>query len=437
MITTEAKKLPNSWHWVSLGEVCSVHPGQHVLESDYNHKGIGVGYLTGPTDFREVYPLVTKWAEKPKAWCKPGDVLVTVKGAGVGKANLAPREKVAIGRQLMAIRPKPELIDQLFVFWLVITQFSKLQADAQGATVPGLTRDDIESLQVPLPPLAEQKRIAAIAQKADRLRRTRRYALQLSDTYLRSVFLEMFGDPSTNPKRWAKSTVEEISTQVTDGEHTTPERTLSGIKLLSARNIQNGYIEFKTGLDYIPEYEYQRIKKRCNPEVGDVLMSCSGSIGRVTTVDIKEPFSLVRSVALIKPNHVKIFSKYLEHYLRTDYSQYLINQSAHQSSQANIFTGQIKELPILLPPLPLQEKFAQIVQKFERLRTQQREAERQAEHLFQTLLHRAFRGELTSQDSNDEPASVLLEQIGAQQAQAEAKQQDAEAIQLNLPGIMD
>ena len=306
-----------------------------------------------------------------------------------------------------------------------------------------------------MPPLAEQKRIAAIAQKADRLRRTRRYSLQLSNTYLQSVFLEMFGDPSTNQKGWEKSTIEEISTQVTDGEHTTPERTLSGIKLLSARNIQNGYIEFKTGLDYIPEYEYQRIKKRCNPEMGDVLMSCSGSIGRVTTVDIKEPFSLVRSVALIKPNHAKIFSKYLEHYLRTDYSQYLINQSAHQSSQANIFTGQIKELPILLPPLPLQEKFAQIVQKFERLRTQQREAERQAEHLFQTLLHRAFRGELTPQDANDEPASVLLEQIGAEQAQAEAeakaatqamgdaaeylgtkaKQQDTEPIQLTLPGL--
>jgi type I restriction enzyme S subunit len=112
-------------------------------------------------------------------------------------------------------------------------------------------------------------------------------------------------------------------------------------------------------------------------------------------------------------------------------------------------------IKIYIPPLPLQEKFAQIVQKYERLRTQQREGDRQAEHLFQTLLHRAFRGELTLQDSNDESASVLLEEIGAEQAKAEAeakaatqamgnaaeylgtkaKQQDTEPIQLTLPGL--
>jgi type I restriction enzyme S subunit len=110
---------------------------------------------------------------------------------------------------------------------------------------------------------------------------------------------------------------------------------------------------------------------------------------------------------------------------------------------------------IYIPPLHLQEKFAQIVQKFDRLRTQQREADRQAEHLFQTILHRAFRGELTSQNADDEPESVLLEDIRAQQAKAEAeaktatqamgdaadylgtkaKQQDIEPIQLKFPGF--
>jgi type I restriction enzyme S subunit len=111
--------------------------------------------------------------------------------------------------------------------------------------------------------------------------------------------------------------------------------------------------------------------------------------------------------------------------------------------------------PIPVPPLLLQKKFAWIVQKFERLRTQQREAERQAEHLFKSLLHCAFRGELTPQDANDEPASVLLEQIGVEQVKAEAEakaatqamgdaaeylgtkaqQKETEPLQLKLPGI--
>lgn len=129
--------------------------------------------------------------------------------------------------------------------------------------------------------------------------------------------------------------------------------------------------------------------------------------------------------------------------------------SSDEGAYSFINTTVLKSLRIPLPPLLLQEKFAQIVQKIERLRTQQREAERQAEHLFQTLLHRAFRGEMTSQRSNYEPASVLLEEIGAEQAQAEAeakaatqamgdaaehlgtkaKQEDTEPIQLTIPGI--
>ena len=157
--------LPKGWRWARLGEVCSVHPGQHVLESDYNNEGVGVGYLTGHADFGKIYPRVTKWTEKPKTWCEPGDVLVTVKGAGVGKSNLAPSKRVAIGRQLMAIRPRPGLVDQIFLYHVMNICFSELQANALGSTVPGLGRKDIESLEIPLPPLPEQKRIVAKIQE--------------------------------------------------------------------------------------------------------------------------------------------------------------------------------------------------------------------------------------------------------------------------------
>jgi type I restriction enzyme S subunit len=120
----EKEKLPEGWRLAQLGEVCSVHPGQHILETDYNSCGDGIGYLTGPADFGAKWPTVQRWTRKPKAWCEPGDVLVTVKGAGVGKANLAPSERVAIGRQLMAIRPKPGTADQFFLYCALITKLS-------------------------------------------------------------------------------------------------------------------------------------------------------------------------------------------------------------------------------------------------------------------------------------------------------------------------
>jgi len=165
-------KLSNKLHadnkfWKSrkIKDVCLVIPGQHILEMDYNRNGSGIGYLTGPADFGEIYPEVSRWTDSPKVLCNPGDVLITVKGAGVGKANLSPTFPVAIGRQLMAIRPNLELVDLFYLFFFIQHQFSIFQDKAQGATVPGLDKDNIESLPIPIPALLEQKRISAIIKK--------------------------------------------------------------------------------------------------------------------------------------------------------------------------------------------------------------------------------------------------------------------------------
>lgn len=154
--------LPASWYWVKLGEVATVISGQHILESDYNHDGRGIGYLTGPADFGVMKPAITKWTETPRVLCEPMDVLVTVKGAGVGKINLSPDVPVAIGRQLMAMRGHHGSIDTMFLFSFLITRFNYFQENAMGATVPGLSRGDLETLVTPLPPFEEQQRIAEV-----------------------------------------------------------------------------------------------------------------------------------------------------------------------------------------------------------------------------------------------------------------------------------
>jgi type I restriction enzyme, S subunit len=192
------------WARTKIGEVCSVNPGQHILEADYNRNRIGIGYLTGPADFGDTYPSITKWTEKPKAWSMPGDVLVTVKGAGVGKANLAPNERVAIGRQLMAIRPNSEILDQTFLYRVINTHFLWLQSEATGATVPGLAREDIESLELPLPPISVQQSFAlklntqtsTVAVVQAEVRRQLEAINALPSAILREVFGE-FSPPHT------------------------------------------------------------------------------------------------------------------------------------------------------------------------------------------------------------------------------------------------
>ena len=158
--------FPNGWRQVKLCDVALIISGQHILESDHNINGQGIGYLTGPADFGPAKPTITRWTEKPRVVCEPADILVTVKGAGVGKINLAPDVTVAIGRQLMAIRVNSELVDKDFLFGFLITCLGYFQGKAVGATVPGLSREDLETLLIPLLPSIEHQHQFATRFKA-------------------------------------------------------------------------------------------------------------------------------------------------------------------------------------------------------------------------------------------------------------------------------
>lgn len=277
-----------------------------------------------------------------------------------------------------------------YLYYVLKYNAKSIEDSCPGTTYKEISKSKIGNYRIPLTSLEEQKRIVTTLDLANDLYQKRKQAIKLLDEYLNSVFLEMFGDQSKNIKDYRKALLSEVSIKITDGEHVTPKRTTSGIKLLSARNVKNGYIDLDAGVDYIPVEEYERIKKRCNPEFGDLLISCSGTIGRITTINITEPFTLVRSVALIKPDKDKIEVKYLEYYLRSSYIQSLILRSVNKSSQANLFLGQINKLPILVPTMEIQKKFVEVVEKKELLK---QKMSAQLEHLeiqFQALMQKYF-----------------------------------------------
>lgn len=247
------------------------------------------------------------------------------------------------------------------------------------------------AIPIRLPNLTEQRRIAAILDQADELRAKRRRALALLDELADSMFENSFplweGSP---PEGLAQ--LGEHAVQITDGEHQTPVRSDSGYKLLSARNIQNGYLDFRK-VDHVGETEYARISRRCQPQRGDVLVSCSGSVGRVTSVETDEKFVLVRSVALIRPSD-DLDPLFLERYLRTPQMQREISQRAHSSAQANLFQAQIRSLPVVVPKKAEQAQFRRDLESVQKVQAgNQRELDR-LDELFASLQHRAFRGEL-------------------------------------------
>jgi type I restriction enzyme S subunit len=153
----------NEWaapHMVEDG-LCRIIPGQHIMSKDYANDQKGIPYITGPADFGSKFPIITKWTSAPKAFAEPGDVLLTVKGAGVGKVNCAPGIKVSIGRQVMALRPEKSRLGRDYLYFFLSENLNYFQKTAQSATVPGLRKEQVGKMRIPLPPLDEQRCIAA------------------------------------------------------------------------------------------------------------------------------------------------------------------------------------------------------------------------------------------------------------------------------------
>ena len=159
------------------------------------------------------------------------------------------------------------------------------------------------------------------------------------------------------PKGWELVNLEEISEKITDGDHLTPQRISSGKIMLSAKNIRDGFIDFNN-VQHVSESDFKASQKRCNPEKGDILLSCVGSIGRNAIVGANNDFMLVRSVALIKLSK-SILSKYISYFLKSDLVRKSIEASKIGTGIKSLYLKDIKKIPIILPPLPTQKKIVQ------------------------------------------------------------------------------
>jgi len=179
-----------------LAEISLIVPGRHLVESQHNRTGKGIPYLTGPSDFGNTVATASRWTDSPDVMCEPGDVLVTVKGNGVGRTNYAPSVKSCIGRQLMAVRAVPGASTSEYLFHSLRFYFKTLADLAIGATVPGLSIHHLANLLVPAPPLSDQTRIAAELDSQlsaiDEARRAAERRVAAAEAMEAALFRELF-----------------------------------------------------------------------------------------------------------------------------------------------------------------------------------------------------------------------------------------------------
>lgn len=165
--------------------------------------------------------------------------------------------------------------------------------------------------------------------------------------------------PFELPEGWAWCRLGEVSKQITDGEHQTPPRIIAGRKLLSAKNVRDGYIDYEN-CDYISEQHYQKSIKRCNPEIGDLLIvSVGGTIGRVSMITKDIPFALVRSVAIVKNQGLE--PDYLRWVMNSPLLKEIIHSKKRGGAQPCLYLTEIRNFIFPIAPLDEQKGIVEIV----------------------------------------------------------------------------
>ena len=333
--------------------------------------------------------------DKSGVFAKEDDVILAWDGANAGTIGFG--KTGFIGSTLAVLRKSNSKdFDTVFIGKFLQTQFDFLRSKSTGATIPHINRISLESLKIPCLTLSDQIQIANILSKAETLIGQRKQSIALLDEFLKSTFLEMFGDPVKNKKVWEKDKIGSKCkvTKLAGYEYTKHVKyTEKGeIIVVKGLNVKNGRIKLDN-ISFIDRATSDFLI-RSKLFKGDVVMTYIGiNIGDVAIVEIDNKFHLAPNVCKITPLNFKITNSYfLLYYLM--YNRRLFVKGTTDTAKPSINMSEIREIEILLPPIELQTQFATIVTKTEALKEQYKNSLQELENLYGSLSQKAFKGEL-------------------------------------------
>ncbi len=342
-------------------------------------------------EFGERRPIIREWTTKPLKLAKSTDVLVCVVGATCGKLNLGA--DCAIGRSVAAIRPNPSLLNQGFLYAFLRGCTLRLRFGSQGSAQGVITREMLASIPMPLPPLAEQERIVKLLDEADELRKLRAQADRRTSSLIPALFYEMIGDPEHT--RFSEKPLIELVVEerpITYGILKPGPDVKGGIPYVRVLDIKQSRLHVEQLHKTTNEIANQYRRSMLRP--GDILVTIRGTVGRtcivpdeLTGANITQDTARLGTIPSIEPVYVVEF-------LNTPWAQGWMNHHTQGQAVKGINLGDLKKLPVPVPPLPLQKKFAARVSEIRTVQSEQDASCRRLENLFQSMLHRAFMGGL-------------------------------------------
>ncbi len=398
--------FPSNWSLKKFEDIAEVVTGTTPSKKNPEYYGGEIPFVT-PGDLNSGKPIInspntlTELGATDGRLLAKGTVLVCCIGATIGKTDIAGTQ-LTTNQQINSLVCNPEISCPEYVYQYSRTLRPLLRHMSSSTTLPIVNKSRFKKIEIPLPTLGEQRRIAAILDKADNLRQKRRRALARLDDLLQSVFLEMFGDPVTNPMGWEVRKLEDIlSDKPQNGAYYPKEQYTSdgkqGIEMVHMSDVFHELIK-RGNLRrvVIPEKDVEKYKLTEK----DILiarrsLTYEGAAKPCRVPKSTQPLIFESSLIRITPNPKIIHPIYMYHYLANEVVRKVcVFPNVTTSTISGINQAGLKRIKVIVPDISTQHRFLKYIESHTDIRAKMLQEQEKLNTLFGALQQRAFRGEL-------------------------------------------
>ena len=279
-----------------------------------------------------------------------------------------------------------------YLYYFMEGYIEELRKQAIGGVIKYIKLGNLTDAFIELPSVDEQKSIVEILVKAKGILEKRNDELNALDDLIKARFIELFGEPTTNPMGWDETTIGDECFYIKDGPHKSlPDigKENGGYPFISVRNIVNGYIDFSTAR-YISDADYADAIKKCQPEKGDMLYSKGGTTGIAKLIDTDEKFANWVHVAVLKFDRSKLNGIFFENMLNSAYCYEQSQRLTKGIANRDLVLSAMAQIKMYRPPIKLQQQFAAFVAQVDKSKVAVQEALEKAQLLFDSLMQKYF-----------------------------------------------
>ncbi len=349
--------------YITLKDVCNIKMGQSPDSSSYNDGEKGIPFFQGNADFGVRYPITRVWCNKPVKIAQSGDILISVR-APIGALNYA-KEECCIGRGLAALTPDTNKIFPEFLFWMLKRKGEELNSKGTGSTFKAINKKVLEEILVPNLEIKKQREYAEILEKTYSMIKLREQEKTLLEDLIRARFVEMFGDSRSNPFGFEKKMLKDTCKVITGN---TPSRAIveyygNYIEWIKTDNIVSGILNPTLATESLSEkgMNVGRIVEK-----DSILMACIAgsiaSIGRVCVTDRTVAFN--QQINAVVPEQYNVLFLYVLLLISKDY----LVEDINMALKGILSKSKLEEKEFIVPPMKLQEQFADFVKQVDKLK---------------------------------------------------------------------